>query len=220
MAQSALAAAVAAVQLAALQGGASAPAEAQPAPAAAATALPAGLASALAALWRSHGDALSLQYTRTPAQRRDRSAPASATAAMAAARDAAISLRRYIQNNHGDGAACDAAALLSGAHVPPRAAAAAASAWPFPHGAAARVAHAARRMPLLQAAAALCCARVIAALRTLAALQGDLGAATGAFAGWSTLLMALSHVAERYGRALVARPLFALRDADAEERSR
>jgi hypothetical protein len=118
--------------------------------------LPPALKAALRVLWAAQGDALSLQYTRTPAQRRDRSAPLSCLSAAAWLRDALISCRRYVQNNHADADACDAAALVSGAHVPPRrrrgkeAAGASRVHWPFPRGAAARVAHAARRLPLLQ----------------------------------------------------------------------
>lgn len=186
--------------------------------------LPPALEAALGAMWRSHGDALAQQYTRTGAQRRDRSAPPSLAAALAAGRDLLISLRRYVQNNHGDGAACDAAALLSGAHVPVRSGveqagstASASASSPFPRGVAARLAHAGRRAPLLQAALLLCVGRAAQALRGLAQLTGDLGAGTAGFAFWATAAMLLGHVAVRHGAAFVARPLFAL---DAETAAR
>jgi hypothetical protein len=130
------------------------------------------MADALRALWAAHGDALSRQYTRTAAQRRDRSAPPSVAAFAAAARDFGISVLRYFHNNHRDADACDADALVCGAHVPCRrqrgsggAAAAAASASPFPRSLAARAAHIARRLPLLQARAARSrCSALLASL--------------------------------------------------------
>ena len=218
MAQVAASMAAAAMQLRALRGGQAAP------PAEGSTdggsgdkivnsgadaeALPAALRDALVTLWRAHGDALAQQYTRTGAQRRDRSAKPGLRTAVAATRDALISLRRYVQNNHGDAAACDAAALLAGTHAP--AAAASERASPFPRGLSARVAHAGRRAPLLQAALLLCAGRCGAALRGLATLSGDLSAGTAAFTLWAAVTLALGHVALRFGHAFVARPLFAL----------
>ena len=222
MAQLAAAAAVAAMQLRALRGAqaqAASPAEgatdeggAKVAESAGdgAEALPAALRDALAALWRAHGDAVAQQYTRTGAQRRDRSAKPGLRAAAHAARDALISLRRYVQNNHGDAAACDAAALLAGTHAPAGNGGAKASLSPFPRGLSARAAHAGRRAPLLQAALLLCAGRCGAALRGLATLSGDLSAGTAAFTLWAAATLALGHVALRFGHAFVARPLFAL----------
>ena len=215
MAQAAAAALAAAMQLAALRGEQAAPpAEARSDDAAANDSdptLPAALAAALASLWRAHGDAVAMQYTRTGAQRRDRSAAASVAAFAAVARDALISTRRYVQNNHGDAAACDAAALLAGTHR----AVSRSGDSPFPRGFAARAAHVARRMPLLQAALLLCAGRAASALRGLASLSGDLAGGTAAFSLWATAAMALGHVAARHGAAFVARPLFAL-DAQAQ----
>jgi hypothetical protein len=250
LAQTAVALVTAEAQLAAL---AAAAVGADAAPAAAAGVMPPALSPALGealrVLWAAQGDALSLQYTRTPAQRRDRSAPLSAASVAAWLRDAFISCRRYVQNNHADADACDAAALVSGAHVPPRrqrrgkeAAGESRVRWPFPRGAAARAVHAARRLPLLQvrcvrqrqlphlaagldtlamhffvlcmqAAALLCGARVLVAMRALAALSGDLSGASAAFAAWTGALVAVVHVAANRGSAFVARPLFALADA-------
>ena len=76
------------------------------------------------------------------------------------------------------------------------------------------MAHAARRLPVLQTAAVMCAARAAGALRVLAGLTGDLGAASGAFALWTTALLVLAHVAERHGSSFVARPLFALAAKD------
>jgi hypothetical protein len=237
MAQATLAAAVAAEQLAALSAAAAASmtakaaaagmparAAAAPAPSEAAGAdgagpdapqppppppLSAAQAATLARLWEAHGDALSRQYTLTPAQRRDRSAPLSAESLAAALRDCGIAVLRYLHNNHSDGPACDAAALVSGAHVPPRARDAAAPPPPLPRAATTRAAHAARRLPLLQAAALLCAGRALAALRALWALSGDLIGASSAFVVWISVLVALAHVATHHGARFVARPLLA-----------
>ena len=165
--------------------------------------------SLLRSLWGVAGDAVSLQYTGTAAQRRDRSARLSRASALAWLRDAAISAARYVLNNHADARLCDAAALVSGAHVP------SSRASPFPRGAFGRAACALKRLPALQAAALYCAFRAASAAWAVPLLQGDAMHAGAAAAAWATVAAALTHLALTHGAAFVARPLLASKEASA-----
>ena len=148
------------------------------------------LREALQALWRDGGDAISLHYAGTAAQRRRGAAAGLGRLARLCLtlRDVQISIMRYAVNNHADGERSDADALVSGTHVPPREAAA-----PFPTGFG-RVLAALRSLPLLQAAA------VVSALACL--LSGDP----------APLLLSAGclQLGRRHGGAFVSRPF--LRD--------
>ncbi len=159
--------------------------------------------SSLALLWRSAGDAASRQYTGTPAQRRDRSAPPSLKAALDALRDGVISVARYVLNNHADGRLCDAAMLISGAHVPRR------GASPFPVGGLRRAQETVRRTPALQTLLLLCVARTLAAARAVPLFAGDATMAGASAAAWLSAALAVVHVARTHGAAFVNRPLLA-----------
>jgi len=150
------------------------------------------LREALQQLWRDGGDAISLHYAGTAAQRRRGAAVGLGRLAMLrlTLRDIHISIVRYAVNNHLDGARCDADALVSGAHVPPREEKG--SAGPFPTGVG-RVLAALRAVPLLQAAAAM--------TTLLSLLSGDPA---------PLLLSAgLFQLGRRFGALFVSRPLLA-----------